>query len=147
MLRVTGAFAGLVVALPIGVPLLTVSAAGVALALFYTADPLSLKYMGLGDICIFFAFGPLLMCGMSMAATASPTPDALVVLMSIPMGLLTVAIVHANNTRDISSDRAAGAHTLAMSLGFERSRVVYLLELGAAYAMTPVVCTQPETVL
>lgn len=52
--------------------------------------------------------GPLLMCGMSMAATASPVPDPLVALMSLPTGLVTVAIVHANNTRDIAADRCVG---------------------------------------
>lgn len=45
------------------------------------------------------------MGGMAMAATVSASPDPLVLLMSIPTGLLTVAIVHANNTRDIDADR------------------------------------------
>ena len=84
------------------------------------------------------------MGGMSMAAMASATPDTLVLLMSVPIGLLTVAIVHANNTRDISADRAAGARTFAMALGFEGSLVVYLVELAVAYALTPVVCRASE---
>jgi hypothetical protein len=45
------------------------------------------------------------MCGMAMAATGSANVDLTVLLMSVPVGLLTVAIVHANNTRDMTADR------------------------------------------
>ena len=34
---------------------------GVLVAFFYTAKPFALKYTALGDIAIFFSFGPLLM--------------------------------------------------------------------------------------
>jgi 1,4-dihydroxy-2-naphthoate octaprenyltransferase len=38
-----------------------VFATGIVLAFFYTAKPVGLKYMALGDITIFLCFGPLLM--------------------------------------------------------------------------------------
>jgi menadiol prenyltransferase len=52
-----GGSSGLFVVLPVGAPLFVISAGGAALALFYTADPLNLKYLGLGDVTVFLAFG------------------------------------------------------------------------------------------
>ena len=39
---------------------------GVLVAFFYTAKPFALKYTALGDLAIFFSFGPLLMQATSM---------------------------------------------------------------------------------
>lgn len=108
--------------------------AGTALAFFYTADPLSLKYLGLGDLVIFLDFGPLLMLGVSFCATRSLVVDPAVLATSVPIGALTVAILHANNARDIESDRAGGARTLAMALGLRGSFLFYIGLLVTAYA-------------
>jgi 1,4-dihydroxy-2-naphthoate octaprenyltransferase len=109
---------------------------GFVLGFFYTADPFSLKYLGLGDVVIFLCFGPLLMTCTAAAATHKVELHPHVALMSIPMGLLTSAILHANNTRDVKADKAAGARTVAQLLGFTNSFRLYVALFAAAYALT-----------
>lgn len=50
-----------------------------------------------------------------------------------PTGLLIVAILHANNTRDMLQDKSAGIRTQAMNLGLEGSQIVYQTLLFVAY--------------
>ena len=58
-----------------------------------------------------------------------------VLIYSLPLGLLAVATLHANNMRDIEGDALAGKHTLAAVLGLFVSRIVYLLLVLGAYAI------------
>jgi 1,4-dihydroxy-2-naphthoate octaprenyltransferase/uncharacterized membrane protein YphA (DoxX/SURF4 family) len=111
---------------------------GMLLSFFYTASPLSLKHMGLGDLVIFICFGPLLMTSVAAATSLSTSviPSLSVLLMSIPVGLLTVNILHANNTRDIKTDAAGGAKTLAGVIGFKNSYALYVLYLIMSYPLT-----------
>lgn len=107
---------------------------GLALAFFYTANPLGvggLKYVALGDVTIFLCFGPLLMQCVSIILTGEMNED--LYIYTIPMGLLTEAILHANNSRDIATDTKAGVTTLAIMLGFDMSYLLYIMLLSGAY--------------
>jgi len=117
----------------LGIPSATLPAvgAGFALAFFYTADPFSLKARGLGEAVVFACFGPLLMGTVALACAGAVPRDVL--LFAVPLGLLTVAILHANNTRDVDADAKAGLTTLAMLLGPAGSFTLHLALLGAAY--------------
>lgn len=102
------------------------------LAFSYTANPFSLKYYGLGDLTVFIMFGPLLMYGVELTLVASVRSLPFVsfftsnmFIYSIPIGLLTNAILHANNVRDIDADRAAGAYTIAQTMGARVGRYFY----------------------
>ncbi|KAF0153460.1 MAG: 1 4-dihydroxy-2-naphthoate octaprenyltransferase [Elusimicrobia bacterium] len=103
--------------------LVALGAAGFALAWFYTADGSAYKYRALGEIGIFLAFGPLITGG--TALIQSGRLDAWPFLLSVPVGLLIVAILHANNMRDAAGDRAAGISTLAMKAGPAAALAVY----------------------
>jgi 1,4-dihydroxy-2-naphthoate octaprenyltransferase len=48
--------------------------------------------------------------------------------------MLTEAILHGNNARDIKNDSQAGATTLAIILGFQGSYYFFLLLIICAYA-------------
>jgi len=111
--------------------------AGILLAFFYTANPIGLKYRCLGDITIFLCFGPLLMQCTSILLIGRM--DQLLYLYSIPIGLLTEGILHANNARDIEADSKAGAVTLATVLGFELSYLFYIMLLLGAYGSVLVI--------
>eukprot|EP00944_MAST-04C_sp_MAST-4C-sp1_P014170 g14170.t1 len=111
-----------------------VVAIGAMLGFFYTADPLSLKGLGLGDVIIFLCFGPLLMSGVSMACCGH-LGDKDVIYYSIPIGLLTVDILHINNERDVDEDRKAGLRTTAMLLGTQLSYCMHCSLLAVSYAM------------
>lgn len=114
--------------------LLIIFSVGILLAFFYTANPLGfggLKYKALGDITIFTCFGPLLMQCISIMLTDSIRDE--LYIFSVPIGLLTEAILHANNSRDIATDTKAGAITLAAILGFEKSYYFYYCLFIGAY--------------
>lgn len=112
--------------------LIGLGAAGFLLAWFYTAGKISYKYRALGDLGIFFAFGPFIVTGTALIQTGRILPEAL--WASAPVGLLITAILHANNMRDVNSDLGSGIKTLAGLLGRKRSRVFYRALLFAPYA-------------
>ena len=106
--------------------------AGAFLGLFYTMPPIGLKYRALGDIAVFLAFGPLMSLGAWIIQTQEPFSWE-PVLASIPLGLLTIAILHANNYRDIEDDRRAGYVTMAGLLGPRGSAWYYTFLIIGAY--------------
>jgi len=58
-----------------------------------------------------------------------------VFIYSLPIGLLAVATLQANNMRDIEGDALAGKHTLTTIIGLSASRVLYLLLMLATYGL------------
>lgn len=113
-----------------GLPLLWIGLGGIACTLLYPA----LKYRALGDLVIFIAYAVLPVMGTSYAVTGTILADAL--WLSVPVGLITVAILHANNTRDTETDRRAHIRTLAMDIGQKASRAVYYAEILVPFIWT-----------
>ena len=103
-----------------------------------------MKAHALGDINILLCFAVLPATGVYMVAMSRLTSfdrvaywdDA--VLLSLTYGLLTVAILHANNARDIRNDRRAGLTTLCGCIGGRAAQYVYLLEVIAPYVLLSV---------
>lgn len=106
-----------------GLPLLYIGIGGVACALLYPP----LKYRALGDVVIFIAYALLPMLGTAYVTTG--VMDWSTLWLALPVGLITVAILHANNTRDIPTDHRAHIHTLAMALGGRVSVFLYAFEV------------------
>lgn len=92
----------------------------------------ALKYRALGDVVIFLAYALLPVLGTAYVATG--TVDWEVLAVGVPVGCITVAILHANNMRDMQTDRQAGIRTLAMVLGGRVSAVLYCLEVLFPFA-------------
>ncbi|MEP6808602.1 MAG: prenyltransferase [Chthoniobacterales bacterium] len=94
---------------------------GVGCAVIY---PAFLKRYGLGDLLIIVAFG----LGLTLGAYGVQAIDVSlltvlrVALYSLPICLLVDAILHANNLRDASDDRAADVRTLATLLSPKAGR-------------------------
>jgi 1,4-dihydroxy-2-naphthoate octaprenyltransferase len=99
---------------------------------FYTAGPAALAYIGLGEATVFVFMGPVIVVGAYYVQAG--TVGWPVVLASVPVGLLVAAILHANNLRDLESDRRIGKRTLATLLGRQRANVEYYLLIGGTYA-------------
>merc|ERR1719387_1141575 len=74
------------------------------------------------------------MSGVSMACCGH-LGDKDVIYYSIPIGLLTVDILHINNERDVDEDRKAGLRTTAMLLGTQLSYCMHCSLLAVSYAM------------
>ncbi len=113
-----------------GTDILILGIIGLIGGYFYTAKPFQFKYIALGDLLIFMLFGPLLVLGAYLGITGEINYNVLYV--SIPVGFLVVAILHANNTRDIKFDKRANIKTLAMLVGLKGSKIeYYFLTFGA----------------
>jgi 1,4-dihydroxy-2-naphthoate octaprenyltransferase len=96
----------------------------------YTGPPLKLKYRAMGEGVIFLVFGPAIMLGAAYAQTGQWEGRAAV--LSVPIGMVTTAVLVGNNLRDRREDRAAGIRTLAHLAGGEVSRWLYVsLTFGA----------------
>ena len=105
---------------------------GLSSSFLYTGG-LALKYIALGDITVFFTFGPLTVLFAYLAQGGSLS--ALPLLYAIPLALNTACILHANNTRDMESDKAAGIVTLAIILGPTGSYLLFVFLLFIPYIM------------
>lgn len=114
---------GIILVFCTGLPTLYLGLAG---SLFIVLYPW-LKYHALGDIDIFITYSLLPIFGTSFVATGFFYLD--VMWLTLPIGLITVGILHVNNTRDIEQDRRAGITTFAMALGRRISVLVYWVEL------------------
>jgi 1,4-dihydroxy-2-naphthoate octaprenyltransferase len=116
-----------------GWPILFVGLASLLSSLAYTGGPFPIGYHGLGDLFVFLFFGVAAVCGTYYVQALSISP--LVAAASIPVGLLTVAILVINNLRDIETDRQTGKRTLAVLIGPKATRFEYVLLLASAYAV------------
>lgn len=114
---------GICLMLCVGIPLLYFGIAGALLSLGYPW----LKYHALGDVDIFLTYSVLPILGTSYAVLGHINYS--VAWLMLPIGLITVGILHINNTRDIDQDKRAGIRTLAMLLGKRMSAYVYVAEM------------------
>ena len=94
---------------------------------FFTLTYATFKYFALGDVVIFLSYAVIPILGTTFATISEYYYPALV--LALPIGLITVAILHVNNTRDIESDRAAGIRTFAMLIGLKASVQLYAFEV------------------
>lgn len=127
-----GIILGLILVVIRGMPLLLMGLAGALGGYAYTAKPFDLKYKGFGDIMVFILMGPLLVISAYYAFTGFITARALIV--SIPIGCLVAAILHANNIRDMVSDKKAGIATLALKMGRRGAAIEYEALVITAYS-------------
>lgn len=110
-----GSALGLTLVYACGWPVLLLGLAGAFGAYFYTAEPLSLAYHGLGDFMVFLLMGPgYVMGSYYVQALGFSWASALV---GISMGLLCSSLLQVNNLRDIENDRKHGKWTLAAIIG------------------------------
>ena len=126
------ALAGLPILLMRGPMLLGFAAVGAFSAYFYTAPPLRLAARkGLGELIVGMNFGPLMTAGTVFALTGQLS--WLDVLIGLPIGLLTTAILWINQFPDMTADALTGKNNLVVVLGKERARWGYLLIVAAAF--------------
>jgi len=120
-----------------GWPILAVGAASIIAALAYSGGPYPLASHGLGDVFVFIFFGLVAVCGTYYVQALALTP--LVVIASVPVGLLISAILVVNNLRDIDTDSRVGKRTLAVILGRKGSRIEYIVLLVLSYFMIVII--------
>ena len=126
--------------------LVAVGAVCMVAAWTYTGGPIPYGYRALGEVFVFLFFGPVAVVGTTYVQTG--TLPGLAFAVSVPVGLLIVAILVANNLRDLEGDAAVGKRTLAVLLGQRGTRLAYAGLLVAAFAVVAAVgMTRPWALL
>ncbi len=128
-----GILLGLWIAYRVGPVILMLGFAGVISSYFYTLGPRPLKYEGLGDFMVFINFGVLGSLGAWVVQTGSLS--WIPVVWSVPFSLVVVAVLHANNWRDIESDKSKHVKTVATLLGSEKSLLYYDLLIALPFVL------------
>jgi 1,4-dihydroxy-2-naphthoate polyprenyltransferase len=123
------AVAGLALAAATTWWLIPVGAVCFAAGWFYTGGPRPYGYAGLGEVFVFVFFGVVATAGSAFVHAEQITLLALGA--SVPVGALATALLVVNNLRDIPTDTAVGKRTLAVRLGDQDTRVLYLVLLTA----------------
>jgi 1,4-dihydroxy-2-naphthoate octaprenyltransferase len=119
VLFAAGTVSGLAIAALTGRSLFVIGGLGVAVGAGYTL----LKARALGDLAVFLNFGLLGAAGAWIVQTGSFS--WLPIVWTVPMAMLVIAILHANNWRDIVSDGERRVTTVAGHLGDRGSFVYY----------------------
>ncbi len=107
-----------------GWPLVVIGLCSLAAGYAYTGGPFPLAYNGLGDVFVLVFFGFVAVGGSYFVQAQAVTLTT--VLAAIPVGLLGVALLAVNNTRDEKTDRAAGKKTLVVRFGTSFGKAEYV---------------------
>ena len=134
IVAILGVFIGLYLYTIAGTMVLYLTLFAILSALLYTASPAALKYKALGDIQVFVSFGMIITLGSYIIQSPLHQFSWMPVILSIPLGLLIVAILHSNNIRDINFDGKFGVKTLPIIIGEPAARKIYYFLLLGSYA-------------
>ena len=133
--------AGLALAASTAWWLVAVGLVSVLAAWFYTGGSRPYGYLGLGEVMVFVFFGLVAVVGTTYVQTETFEAESFTPALyaAVGVGALACAILVVNNLRDIPTDTLAGKRTLAVVLGADRTRGLYvLLVLAAAVACVAV---------
>ena len=122
--------AGTVLALNTSVWLIAVGFISILAAWGYTGGKKPYGYLGFGELAVFIFFGVVATVGSYYVQVGQISSNAL--LLSIPMGSLSCAILVINNLRDLHQDKLVSKRTMAVKLGDANTRIFYLLLLVIA---------------
>ena len=105
--------------------LLLVGLACVSAAWLYTGGPKPYGYHGLGEVFVLIFFGLVPVVGTCYVQSGTITLAAFIA--SIGVGTLACAVLVTNNLRDLPNDQQAGKNTLAVRIGVQRTRTLYVV--------------------
>lgn len=128
--------AGLALAFATTLWLVPIGAVAMLALWLYSGGPKPYAELGLGEVMVFLFFGVMATAG--TAYVQAETVSSAAWWSSAAMGFLAVAILVANNLRDIPTDATAGKRTLAVRLGDRRTRLLYRACIVAAFVTVAV---------
>jgi 1,4-dihydroxy-2-naphthoate octaprenyltransferase len=123
--------AGIYLATVAGWVIIAVGVASILAGVLYTGGPWPYGYAGLGELFVFLFFGLVAVNGSYYVQLEEL--EWLPFGLSVSVGCLSTAILVVNNVRDIETDRRAGKRTLAVRLGRDATRRLYVALIAAAY--------------
>ena len=118
------AIVGVLLAVRTSLWLVPIGIACVVAGWTYTGGPRPYGYAGLGELFVFIFFGLVATVGTTFVASGDIT--VLSILSGCVAGFLACALLLVNNIRDIDGDRASGKRTLAVRLGSNVARWMYV---------------------
>lgn len=125
------ASAGLVLAASTSWWLLAVGAASILAGWFYTGGKHPYGYSGFGEVFVFVFFGLVATVGTTYVVIERLPAESW--WLGVATGGLSCALLVTNNLRDIPTDRTANKRTLAVRLGDERTRTLYVTLVGVSF--------------
>ena len=114
-----------------GWPIVAIGLTAILFGVLYTGGPAPLGYTGLADLFVLIYFGPIAVAGTYYVQTQSWSAASIIA--GIAPGLFSVAILTANNLRDIETDTIAGKKTLSVRFGRSFGRWEYFLAMIVAH--------------
>jgi 1,4-dihydroxy-2-naphthoate octaprenyltransferase len=140
----SAALFGLILALQTTLWFIAIGALAIAAAWGYTGWKNPYGYFGFGELAVFVFFGLVATMGTFYAQTGELTLNSL--LVAIPMGCLSCALLAINNLRDRAADELVGKRTLAVRLGDASARKAFISLLLIAH-ISVLFLMQPWTLL
>jgi 1,4-dihydroxy-2-naphthoate polyprenyltransferase len=120
--------------------MLAIGIASILSGIAYTGGPWPLGYHGLGDVFVFIFFGLVAVSTTYFVQAGSVT--SMVVLASVPMGLLAANILLVNNYRDADTDALARKRTVVVRFGRRYARAQFGCSLAAALLIPFAFCAE-----
>lgn len=116
-----------------GWPILLLGVLSVAAGVGYTGGRTPIAYTFLGELFVFLFFGVAAVVGTVWILSAQWSGSAL--WSGSAVGLIAAAVLVVNNYRDMDTDEPVGKRTLAVHLGRNNTRHLYLLLLLLPFAL------------
>ncbi|MBN1153733.1 prenyltransferase [candidate division KSB1 bacterium] len=92
---------------------------------FYTAEPVKLAYRGLGEVSVWFAFGPMAILFAAISQNVACHP---VVISAMPItGISTLSILLIGQMIDYEADKEAGKWGIAVRKGLRAALICYII--------------------
>jgi len=104
---------------------------GVLLGFFYTAEPLRIGYLGIGELAVGFGFGPLPVVGAYYIQAERLSLEPF--LASLPIAILIMLVLYINEFPDYEVDKLVNKRTWVVKLGKEKAIRIYYLLLVLVY--------------
>ncbi len=114
--------------------LVVVGIACVLGAWYYTGGSRPYGYAGFGEIAVFVFFGLVAVLGTQFVQAGRVEWAG--VLCAVALGSFSSAVLVTNNLRDIASDSDTGKTTLAVKLGDQRTRILFVVLTVVPFAAT-----------
>ena len=132
---------GLALCAAAGWQLALVGAAAILAGYFYTGGPKPYGYAGLGEVFVFVFFGLVATAGTTYVQLERITDKSIIA--GVAIGLWSMALLVVNNLRDRVGDEKSGKKTLAVRIGDQNTRTLYvgclIVGVFAGSLVTPIV--------
>ncbi|MFM7495745.1 MAG: 1,4-dihydroxy-2-naphthoate polyprenyltransferase [Candidatus Nanopelagicus sp.] len=124
---VVAAITGSILSMLSNMWLIIIGAISILAAWGYTGGKKPYGYLGFGELAVFVFFGLVATVGSYFVQSA--TINWQILLLSIPVGCLSCAILVLNNLRDLPKDKMVSKNTSAVLLGDRKTRIFYVILL------------------